>query len=250
MTWGEYDFEDRRNSKTIARRLFYRTIQEQYPGVLADLANEPLAIFAAAPYCGDDACVEAIRTHLLGNSHHQLPPDHEYLPEALRRWGVRWHLDVTWCLAHALETLVRWAAVPSFKGIHWEFGSYEPSVPPSSALSFRFMGRASVWEPMEEKWEEFKRGQIAELELRLENYRYLVEKMLPPGSVKVEDRVPEHFVWLVMFQVGQLSFQQIGLLTKPPTSRTNVSKAVRAAARFIDLPLRPHPEPFTALDPV
>jgi hypothetical protein len=228
---GEFTHEeDRFVTQREARRLFLAAIQEEASCVLAELADEPLALFRPLLERAVDALTEDQRraSHLhvwwsgvLSWNHFTYAdptrePAATELRDRLARWARRWNLDSSaddWIMERALGTLQAWCASPGLferDGPTWSDdprsttfeltrAEQEIAIPPYS------------WNPQWERKSKARERIASDLKRlvteqldRIENVadgRLAKTKKLGSGDA--------HFRWLVLFQVLDLDWPEV-----------------------------------------
>jgi hypothetical protein len=260
---GEFTHPDKVEARERARTRFLQAIQEEAPDVLAELANEPLALFRPLWRLSVDALSEEQREEALFRfiSDDTFTwdrfkyPDSDYDPVAadaaalghrLNSWARQWNLDQSaddWVMEQALATLRWWCAFPPSLfdpdelkwAMHLEFTLTELAV---DEMTIALPQRR--WNPQSERksqareriWNDLQSRLTEELD-RIEaiaDERLLATQKLTSGDA--------HFRWLVHYQVLELKWTEVAERAGR-ASHKQVREAVHALAPEIGIALRP-----------
>jgi hypothetical protein len=230
---GSGDFthsDDRFEVEREARRLFLAAIQEEASCVLAELADEPLALFRPLLERAVDALTEDQRraSHLhvwwsgvLSWNHFTYAdptrePAATELRDRLARWARRWNLDSSaddWIMERALDTLQAWCASP---------GPFERDGPTWAddprSTTFELTGTEQEiafplysWNPQWERRSEARERIRGEINQLLTEHLARIEEIADSRLVKTRrlGSGDAHFRWLVFFQVLELDWPDV-----------------------------------------
>ena len=239
---GSYEPADLWMSQPRARALFFAAVRRVVPRVYDDLAGEPFELFRS---CGFSNAAE------LWSLPESAAPA---LWAGLRRWGKRWNLADGWVLETVLTFLDDWLAFPEHHATrtHPEVPSSEgdwtpfwrsmlepdPLPPDDRRVSFDaewdpiLTTRAEAERELRGAFEDYLRRRLDEIETLAES------RGLVPTA---EKRRPEHFEWLVYYQVELWSQGEIA--EQYGVDRTTVRDALKHAADLLGLTLRPRGRP-------
>ncbi len=239
MGLGEYEQPGAAGSRFLARGRFLQAVRRIVPDVLDDLAGEPYALYeqlAQATELPDRAEWQEYLSATPDSDAALVP-----LRDNLQSWAQRWHLETDWCLERALDTLGFWHRWPGSYLLQRKWGGrghafWHALNAEERCFTFTHPG----WEPTEDTRANAARAIRAEFKKRLSEYLDEIDHLarhrgyVPTPKKRVGD---DHFDWLVMYQVQELSYPQIA--RRVCLERQSVTDGIKDAARLIDLPLRP-----------
>jgi hypothetical protein len=230
---GPGDFthsDDRFEVEREARRLFLNCCQEEASCVLAELADEPLALFRPLLERAVDALTEdqrrASHLHLwwsgvLSWNHFKYAdptrePDAAELRDRLTRWARRWNLDSSaddWIMDRALDTLQRWCTFP---GLFERDGPTWANDPRSTTLELT-RGEQEIafplysWNPQWERRSEARERIRSEIDQLLTEHLARIEAIADSRLVKTKKlgSGDARFRWLTYFQVLELDWPEV-----------------------------------------
>jgi hypothetical protein len=173
--------------------------------------------------------------------------DYEYshsLINLLKDWSKHSHLQDDWLLDYALQTLALWSEAGVPEELDWQYqltGVYSFEL----AQPFQFEYRA--WKPEIDTWSSYRRKLDAAYKTALKAYRSESSPSTKP-KLAYDCSTDEHFLWLVKYQVGELSAEDLFANYEPlifaevkddrATLRDRTKKylkAIRELAKFIGL---------------
>lgn len=158
------------------------------------------------------------------------------LRSAIYRWAKRYHLD-GYILDSALLTLQAWCEHKIPEGYDWEYKLIRPVVyDPKLGFQFDYPS----WQQESDTWLSYEKKLDESFSAIKQAYK---EQMLQkPLSKKVIAKYkPEHFEWLVCFQIKEMAYKDVYLLYRQPCNIGTVKaveKAVKEAASLLNLQLR------------
>ncbi len=204
---GEYELiSEYTSSREEARDYFFRAVRRHAPEVLEDLRGEPLLRYREVWARVDHdrrVWLCSVAADEDGTPYPQFVP----LRECLRQWARRYSLLEQWCLERALATLDRWVddepgeETPGWAATVTSIGRVTDD---DEERLFSFEDRG--WEPAEELWGRAEARIRAAFEEQLATYRELMEaRAASKGMERTPSakKNPEHYEWLVHFQVQQ-----------------------------------------------
>ena len=222
---GEYEWVNRYTRSTEdARDQFLKAVNRIEPRVLETLRTGPYQHFStSAPSAPSDP-----------------------LTDALPKWSEQWHLNTPWVLEHARDTMAAWQ-LRWCPQTEWHVTAGYVDDPALSDDELRFLFEDRGWKPQRER-EAQARTRIAAafqktLDRYLESIRGRMDAAVKTGRYKPtpsKRELEQHCEWLARFQVKGESFKEIAETCGMVTADA-VEVAVRRAARFIGLTLRPLP---------
>ncbi len=257
---SEYEHETQHDSRPspstlIARYLFLWAIRAHAREVINDLRS--LKPYGDAAFQATEGDFEGVYLFCLewltyGNYEGRMriwrKEDKWQLPspmlDALSRfytcvdeWTGRWRLSAEWCKAHAFHLLVPPKDDAAFQA-YW-------MLPPGSTLPLfrtpmrsRFTLSQPGYEPSRERRQDAARRLRMAFECMLQAHLDGGERVAQARGLRPTPRKsPEHFVWLVQYQVHGWSFQR--LADEVCRDRKTVEAGIKEAAGLINLALRP-----------
>lgn len=270
---GELDFSGGRVLAQRARRSFWDAVTQRAPQVWSDLATAPgaqyLAILRQWPAADQldlrpvDMTADEDPPWRLRSWNDPTAPasDFALLHEAIIAWGERWKLTDPWCIQQGLNTLWLWqqegklarmgATPPPPRGaatashrqwqhlldLRWTQGRGEVHIAPVGETWPRFEFHRS-WSPRRAARADDYRTALAEFRKQYTAYQHQVAAVARDrgATSMASKREPDHFAWLVCYQVLDDSFSGLGTeLSKDPKT---IEDGVKRAARLIGLTLR------------
>jgi hypothetical protein len=220
--------------KTAQVRLL-RAVEKLAPEVLESLRRDVLPVYAHIAIETSRGKAPHTWAHLLARWAHirasnlVLRPALLSLKGALEAWAERWHLSEEWVFNAALRNLNFWHEQPALHNhLSW-LGLGQAWWSPASEEERRPEG----WDPSCETSEEFR--------ARIEKYMAQQEELAQMRGWKKTPlkTAPEHFEWLVFFQVKGQPFSRIA--TRVQRDRNTIKAAVEKTAVLTGLSLRPSP---------
>lgn len=277
---GEFDTEDQLLSKIGAQTQFLKAVKKHAPEVIDSLRAGPFQCFRDAELHKDHWRTMGrywLDLFALGNGktlEDAIQENYDFLKSrryptsldektaqvltarltplvaSLWNWSKNSGLDSDWCRARAFFTLVAWAENSKTELMaDWSYGRAELELPDFQCEDFNF---AWAWHPAYTSRSKIDR--IVRQRFDNEWRAYLDDTARNfkgehlTGRVKTK-REPEHFTWLVWYQVRKppMSPEEIcdalGIKRDPQSYLSDDTKKVRKAineiAHFLGLPLRP-----------
>jgi len=160
--------------------------------------------------------------------------------EALRTWGIRWHLSDPWCLVLAKDTARWYSTNPDAKG--WDFEQYGMVAGyfPFDFAPLRF--EPFYFDPTWRRRGAFKKEVLDTVAKQVDAYCDRIEADASAAGLKRAPRskVIEHFDWLVRYQVKGESFAFIShnASYRFNGGRQTVRKAIVELAQYLELTRR------------
>jgi hypothetical protein len=159
----------------------------------------------------------------------------------LSNWAERWQLTDPWCLALARDTIRWYARDPKAQGWRFEGKGLFVGNFPFKITPLRF--GPFYYDPTSRRPAEFKQYVCERVNEGLDYYCKQIEETARTLGLKraPRRREPEHFDWLVRYQVKAESFASIAQNSsyKFQGGRQTVRKAAVALAEDLALTLRP-----------
>ena len=285
LRFGNGEFESRTEnaippSVYHARDYFLEVVKKLSPDVLTDLSKKPFDCYRKTGLHFDAMAHEERLKHLntydkiremarLRTHHEWNSPDWRRIFEveeitydepmgalqnSIFEWSRKWNLDAVWCRERAYHTLDFWCSFPELpENLVW---NYEPAW--ETIAAFRqgehpsFIFESKTLYPRVGMRAEVERRLTEEFRAQLKAFLDKREKMakdagLNPVRKKREDM---HFVWLISFQVKEMSYERILARYFPNEYATakrdgcisertkRIRKAVNEVSRLIGLSLR------------
>jgi hypothetical protein len=224
------------------RRQFLHSIRKTTPEVLEALRDDVFPGYtSAALFRVASVKLEFLKTPL--GSPKPSPDEIAAFKRRLEAWVCRFSLSDQWLLEVALMTLERWKnASAELAALNWAGLPFRPPPLPPEGREFDF--HDDGWHLEDESSSEFASRVMAAFKQQLVTYKDAIrESMRELGlSLPPEIRQPEHYDWLVLYQVRGLSPAQIADLMstdKKTLTDSTVFKAVSKTAELVGLRLRP-----------
>ncbi len=169
-----------------------------------------------------------------------------YLPDALHptlrfetalcEWGKANNLTDVWLLSEALATLDQWQRF----GVTDDWTYSSPAVEMydmDEAFSFTF----DPWDMKEDTWSSYKAKATSAFTAWLDDYKERTLELRRVEPKAFNKREPQHFVWLVEWQVNELTQDEIASKYQDEEgfAMSSVSEAITKTAALVGLTLRP-----------
>lgn len=162
----------------------------------------------------------------------------------LRAWAIGFHLDETWVLEGALQTLSLWHRSPSLRESLPLYGFRFPrggrQLIGDGEVAFEFADSFG-WLPQYETWLAYRQKARKRFEQALADYENRVRALAEARGAVPASRLfrPESFEWLARSQCCGWTLERI-LGTAPMVEdKTTISKGMHKAARLIGVRVRP-----------
>jgi hypothetical protein len=166
----------------------------------------------------------------------QLQSDRDQqLTPCLIAWAKAFHVEETWILEGALQTLWLWSRDPELRA-SLDIGGFRPYCCVDTLISeeeMLFTFESDGWDPQFQRWDIFRKSIKEEFQRQLDAYEQRLRSLLESqGAVRARQRYsPNHFAWFALYQLGGLS--TVRILQQRPDLKGDAStilKGVKTAA--------------------
>ena len=161
--------------------------------------------------------------------------------DALLAWAERWHLTNRWCVLLAHDTLRWWTKNPGTEGWEFEQTNIFPGFFPFPIAPLRF--GPFYHDPTWRRRSDFIKYVVQQATKAAKDYCDQIEASALAAGLKCAPRrrEPEHFNWLVRYQIKDESFASIAQHSsyKFNGGRQTIRKAIVELAEYLELSLRP-----------